>query len=272
MQCPALLELGFFVLRVGVVLNLGSIRRVLGASGLQLLHGGFELGGVRAKGMQQGQSHFAGVLAISLRLVIGPGIVRFGSMNDGLSMRSMRGNGDDGQENADDPHHNSDAAGHGIGGMFRFDFDFRHGQKYPQRSTKCFPAKASTAGGGASAALGRRGERVHLTTCRRGLARAIPRTPLRTTSTISPKAPTFAMNSPISVSVLVSSTMSLAGLGDSTLPPTRRSRAPTASTCLGKICSLINSSSRARASPPVMSSTATTSTSFRSCALICAIT
>ncbi len=49
--------------------------------------------------------------------------------------------------------------------------------------------------------------RVHLITCKRGLPRAIPKTPLRTTSTISPNALKLAISSPISVSVLVNSTM-----------------------------------------------------------------
>ena len=39
------------------------------------------------------------------------------------------------------------------------------------------------------------------------IGREMPNTPLRTTSTISPNAATLAMNSPISISVLVSSTM-----------------------------------------------------------------
>ena len=85
----------------------------------------------------------------------------------------------------------------------------------------------------------------------------------RTTSTMSPKAATLAMNSPISASVLASSTMKLEGFatapcrprGAATRPPHRRAQR--------RICSLISSSSRARWSPLVMSSTATTSTSFK---------
>jgi hypothetical protein len=70
------------------------------------------------------------------------------------------------------PTNDPDAAGIGSGGMFGRDFDFSHDVKYPRISFDDVQA------------------RIH--------AREMPSTPLRTTSTMSPKAPTLAMNSPIS--------------------------------------------------------------------------
>src|SRR5882762_2593708 len=107
-------------------------------------------------------------------------------MNDGLRMRTMRGDRDHRQENADHAHENPHASGIGIGGMFRFDFDFRHGAKISSKVNENvwrLRASAAAVQRRSCGSSGLSDELVHLTTCRRGLARAIPRTPLRTTST-----------------------------------------------------------------------------------------
>src|SRR6185437_14420295 len=86
-QRAALFAAGFLVLRSRIALNLLGVAGVFEAGGFEFLRRDFDPGGVRAQAAQQRQRYFAGVLANLLGLIIGPGIVRFGSVNHRVGVR-----------------------------------------------------------------------------------------------------------------------------------------------------------------------------------------
>jgi hypothetical protein len=59
-------------------------------------------------------------------------------VNDGFGMRSVRGDRDHGQQNADDAHQDADAPGIGVGGVFGSDFNFRHYERFLEGMKKFF--------------------------------------------------------------------------------------------------------------------------------------
>ncbi|HEV2704048.1 MAG TPA: hypothetical protein VGV09_20655 [Steroidobacteraceae bacterium] len=77
---------------------------------------------------EQSRRHLHQVLAFLLCLVERPLVVRFGAMDDRRGVRAVRGDGDEGQDDADDAHHHAHALGEGIAAMLvgGMDLDFSH--------------------------------------------------------------------------------------------------------------------------------------------------
>src|ERR1700679_575083 len=82
LEGASFLDVAFLILCLGLLLDLLCFCGKFGAGRLERLHGGIELGGVAAQSLQQGHGDLDLIFANLFRLVVGPRIVRFGSMND----------------------------------------------------------------------------------------------------------------------------------------------------------------------------------------------